>query len=229
MPIEFFFRTPGEAFTAMVQWVKDNCLSTGATITSISGFYNQVAAGTPAYFVLTTATPTDTVRFYTLEPSYGSVLPLQYAVRQTGMSMSLVCTYLDPGGGVVTLHDCFVALFVSKVVGIAYSTGCGNNTYGIWDLTIPGKAAPCATLGTQGYWNDSDIVIDNDVVINNAYGTSPYEITLPANKVFPVGQYLIPGGGSTIINTSPPMDLDVSINQGQAILSVLSRTTTMLP
>lgn len=229
MLIEFHLRTPGDAFTAMVQWVKDNCLVVGSTITSISGFYNQVASGTPAYFVLTTATPDNSVRFYTIEPTYNNLLPMQYAVRQPGMSMDLVCNYVDPGGGVVKLHDCFIALFVAKVVGIAYSTGVGNNTYGIWDLTIPGKASPCATLATQGYWTDNDMVVDTDVAINNAYGTSPYSITLPANKVFAVGQYLVPGSVGATINTPPPMDVDVSINQGQAILSVLSRTTTMIP
>lgn len=227
--VEIYNRTVGEAYSAMISYIVTNALTAGDVLTYIAGGYTTFSGSTPGYFLLQISPPSTDVRFYIRESLLGVPLPLQYVVRQPGMGAGLVCNFPDPGGGVIGLTECFDAAFSNKLGAIANICSISGVPLGGGNFTFAGQPKPCTRASGFILYSADDVAVINDVGINQAFVPTGFEITTPAQMIFPVGQYLIPGSAGVTINNPPPLDVDVAINQGQAIFSVLSRTTTMIP
>jgi hypothetical protein len=229
MITNYYFLTIGEAWLAFANFVA-SLVSAGNTPSA--GFGISVVAGSPSangYIVVYWGATTAYNYYYFREGRYAPNIPFRQVLTQPEFGVPIQMSDTGNPSGTLTFTSVIGSMTFAK--GQIIATQCGQ-TYrvgGVSDYGFP--SAPLVMVATvSAYVTDGiDLIVTSDAYINTAAALDAAGVWLPNSPVLPTLQVVSSGGGGVVVNAAPPMDLDVSVNQGQAILSVYSRTTTMIP
>ena len=227
---DYYYRSIGDAFRGLVNWSQANLLDGTVPNTSVSmAFTSFGGTGTQTGFYVTSSLPSSPDSFFIAEALVGRVMDLAWIVRQPGLTQGLDGTFPDPSSGFYgfddiasKIHDCLVGV-------IAGMTGATHGTFGFYGFSLDG-AHTCASAYFDAYKTANDIAAFLLYQTNRAYGPTNIPISQPFGCVYPnEGNIQSLSKPGLVINEAPQLDADVSINGGQAILSVISRTITFMP
>jgi hypothetical protein len=219
----------GQAFVAAQQWAALNVCTGHSTGTGISVNWTPASGSTPGYFTVATGggsfgDATFTAQNSILHPN----VSLQQLVRNWGFNCTV--QYNDPtdGTGPNGWSTAMQAFWDNGEACIQDMTGAARvNVYqGYMSAGTGGANNRYYIMSTEATVNEMDIFL---MIGHNLNQDS---LTYPQQS--PVAPVYWPGGGGqgnavVQVNTSAPLDMDLALNQGQAIFSMVSRQTTMLP
>jgi len=226
---DYFYRTTAEAFVALKQFLQANLMDGTVASGTVDCTVSYGGFGTPLYYNLTSPLPSSPDRFYFAEVTVGRPIPVSLLSREQGLNSAIVVSFADPGPGYYTFRDW--AIFLRSILVSTYYNACGASPIflGEYDANIGGGGIAAIWLGDL-YLTENDINQSIALSVNTHYLVGNFPLTSPVNLVYPTtSNVALPGAPQVVINQAPPLDTDVSINNGQAILSVISRTITMLP
>jgi len=226
----YYYRSISDAFRGMVDWVGGTLLPAVVVNSGINmGFEQFGPPGSQMGFWVISPLPSSPDIFFAAEALYTRSMEMAWIARQPGLTLGLSGTFEDPPDGyygftqaVVKIHEAFYLCMVA-------TTGATHVTVGGTYVDFDG-VHNCGAVWLDLYKTANDLIVMPMYMLNNKYGPSPLEISQPFACVYPSeGNIQSLSAGKVTINQAPPLDTDVSINNGQAILSVISRTITMLP
>jgi hypothetical protein len=213
----------------VIQWVEsvfcvDSFTYSSYTMTWTNG--SSVAAG---FATIDLDSGALTQNFWAGE-TFGPVfLPLGYVIRQPGLQNFLVADYSFADGApnrMTRVGEFLFSLHVSIVSGTCAASADG---FGEAEISQAGMAHNVGYVIGCRYTRPDDFAIVLMVSVNKRYAVGPFPISLPYQQVYGGVQVVQSSTAPITINNAPPLDVDVAINSGQAIYSVNSKTTTMLP
>jgi hypothetical protein len=226
---DFYFNTVGEAWIAAASYVGANCIDGSTPVAGWNFGYFLASGTTPAKLQLFSSLDWQNNTWWFKDGFSYPNIPARYILFQPQLNEPIMCTGSGTDDTFVTFDHAASTLNVSFVSAIRDLTGYSLDGLAFNTRIFPGKSADALNFQSYRFFNDTDQIYIAFIWINQTMLPDNYGIQLPIVQSF---------GNQPIINVSqvvsippatPPLDLDVSVNQGQAILSVVSRTTTMIP
>jgi hypothetical protein len=226
-----YYWTYDEAFGAFC----DDLASVFVAGTTTSGFsagWTAASGSTPGFILYKFSSSLNLIQYNVLESVGVANFPLRYLISGTNFNKSFEVSGVDPSGSMSFVN--LVSLVVSvRDQAVTQLTGYSLDSYYSTDHTYTGLSKPGRCIRGTSYWTANDASFGLASYVNGNYLPTVYGLQYPIVSVFPAN-HLLRVAGAAVVNVnlptpSPQMDVDVAVNQGQAILSVLSRTTTMIP
>jgi hypothetical protein len=226
---QLYGRNFGEALYLSWLYYVQQVLTRQTVITAVDFSWVPAAGSVPGYFQMDTTPDTWSSQSYAQDCVAGQVLPIRSVVSSVAQFMPLATVGTIPPSGLFSLQTTGGLWTVIPGEAIAALTGY-TAIYGGGNTVIPPSSPQIQFYSlyfafTSGYdfyncfFNAWD-PLQNDPnypplrgLIN---GQSPAVLVNPA-----------PATPGVIVNTSSPLDVDVAINNGSAIYSVVSRTITL--
>lgn len=226
---DFFLNTLGEAFDAVVKYVASTCVDGTTPTSGWAVSYNPAVDALAPCFRLLSSVDAQNNRWYINEGLSAPYLPVRYLATQQGTNRDLVISATGTDEDFVTFNNAASQLAFAIYYVIGQLSGYTIAEIASSGQTFDGRAAVGYLRFGWLLYQGEDQVFVTTSCYNPAMGPIPYGFRFGNSQLF------VPGPVSNVtqvVNIPPqplPQDLDVSVNQGQAILSINSRTTTILP
>ncbi len=226
---DHYYNTIGEAWLGMMEFsithfLGGTTLQAGWVIT-----WSAASVGVPATFIAISATPASFNRYIIKESLTSPGIPIRSILMEPGFNTILVCASDVTDPTYVNFEHLLTYAMDAMRQLVASMTGYTATWEGSHDKIWPGMGGAGYLMYTYRYESDTDICRQMISCFNNAWKPDAFDFQQPFAPSY--GPQVVVNNSVTLSSgpAAPPMDLDISINQGQAILSVLSKTTTMLP
>ncbi len=229
MVADSYYNTIGEMWLGVIQFCETVICVDAFTYSTITMSWTNGWSGGAGYVTIDLDSGTLVQNFWAGETNGTAVLPLGYVVRETGLQNFLDADYTYTAGAPNDIQFVSYKLFALHVSLIANQCAVSAGFLTETSITLSGMTNPVAYILGATYYSLKDFAVVTMVNVNQKYKGALYPLSTPYQQTYGGVQVITGGGGTVIVNQPPPLDLDVSVNQGQAILSVLSKTTTMLP
>jgi hypothetical protein len=227
--VDIYKATFGQAYMAAIQEIVQNLLN-GST-PSAGWYLGYNDPGLPSYPGITINFADSSLdRTYWFADCQGRPgIPVRYLLRQPELSFQITTSDAGFDTSFLTLKAAMDEAFPEVAYIIGLLSGYSEDMVLFDSYTFAGKPQPAALRYEARLHTSTDIVWCGGMFVNEAFVPGPFPIEQPS-----AGTWWQQATGSALQNITipagaPPWDADVAINQGQAIFSVISRTTTMLP
>ncbi len=224
-----YYNTIGDMWLGVIQYCKTVICVDVFSYSTITMSWTNGWSGGAGYVTIDLDSGALVQNFWAGETFGTAVLPLGYVVREQGLQNFLDVDYAYVSGAPNDIQFVSYKLFSLHVSMIANQCAVSAGFLTETNIVLSGMTNPVAYILGATYYSLKDFAVVTMVNVNQKYKGALYPLSQPYQQTY--GDQLIVNA-SPVINVPPaplPLDIDVGINQGQAILSVNSMTTTMLP
>jgi hypothetical protein len=225
----FYFQTHGEAYAAATEFIAGLLNAGGQTQAGVGWGYTAAILPTLGYFALRYNAGANLDLYFVQDSTSDPNVPMRYLVMQPGFQQTLTVA-------MATQAYPLLSAYVATAFWRQMKDQCFQLAAGATISAVNGCNWQFSGQSDSALWNQFrlistpvDVVFMCDTMHNTMFEASPAGTPIPMGPTLIAPPSVVSGGGGTVVNVAQPLDLDVAINQGQAILSVLSRTTTMIP
>lgn len=226
---DFYYSTLGAAWLAVTSYLGERITTLGDSFPTISFTWTASSGAVAGFWTLSGGSGAVDGNFYAGETVGAVAIPIGYVLRQPGFGVPVVFNAQNPGGIGFGITNVAFAVAFARYYCFTQVCGVTSLSYGTHTGTLPGMSGEVICSWDEMWGTATEVCVDIWTIVNEYYNAAPWGISKPYAPSYGSVIVSTQTNPAVVINESPPVDLDVSVNQGQAILSVLSRTTTMLP
>jgi hypothetical protein len=227
---QYSYPNAGEMFRGLARWLQENLLVTPVSNSgfSIGPILNPPTYRPPYVIEVVSALPSSPDTFWPMDGAPGGNGSLRTLMSTPGLFTGIDCNFQDPGSGFLTFTFISEQLGYIRSAWVNYWGGSTQRWINNGVLTDGGTNAWAGLyVLVAGTATEYQVFCWAD--FNRAYGP-PFPdgfVDVPYQQL-PVG-LAVANAAPAVINVGNPLDVDLSINSGQAIYSVVGKATTMLP
>jgi hypothetical protein len=228
----FAYQTVGQAFASLVSYCYNTAWQAPTNLTGLSMTWTAAVGATPGYFTLTSTTPVVSNTFSAAESTGAPTLRLASLVREVEFQLEGRVNAADTSSPRATLSDFNSQLTTVLVAALKQCVNGSNTAVSQSTIALTGNSATTQrTLicGVGILSSNFDVAVVLNPVTNDHFATLAQACTFPNCPVQYVNQMAPTPVAPTTVTVGSPLDMDVAINSGQAIFSIISKTTTILP
>lgn len=226
----FSYLTLGQAFASLASYIYNTAWQAPTNLTGLSITWTAAVGATPGFFTFTSTTPAITNTFSASESTGAPTLRLASLVREAEFQLEARVSATETAAPHATMSDFNSALTTALVAALKQCVNGTNTATSQVTIALTGNNTTTQrTLicGVGILSSNFDVAVVLVPVTNDKFATLAQACTFP-NAPVSYTNVLAPVPAQAVtVSVGPPLDMDVAINQGQAILSVLSKTTTM--
>jgi hypothetical protein len=222
---DYYFQTLGEAWSAIAA-----AFTGGGTLTYLaSGFsvaWVTSAGSDGGHFEVAGSVVGGSNyaegNYYARNVKTAAGLQLSAIIRAPGFSDSIQVTS-GTFPGALTISGLNTQLQAARQDAIEDATGATMGTAATQTLTRTGASVALVTANMSPWVNAGEVTIDVTTIADNRGQSTKAQVNAPFQPIWPTSQA---AQVVNVINTSPRLDFNMAINDGEAIFTGTSNTFT---